>query len=148
MIKIYWTYQILNCFQKILKEAHFLSLMAFFPPHCKSNHAEMHWNLMAAGLLLYQLYLLLLVISLINARQFIANQQIKTAFTTNGIMLGIIHWKISIILFVNSQKPFTVQTMQQTSIYVVFRQDLDQFMFCQIVDQSSYYFWINQMFLR
>ena len=41
---------------------------------------------------------------LINTRQFIANQQIKSAFATNCIIL--IHWKISINLFINSQRHF------------------------------------------
>ena len=41
-------------------------------------------------------------------RELIANQQLKTAFATNGIIPTIIHWKISIILLINSQKHFTV----------------------------------------
>ena len=41
---------------------------------------------------------------MINTRQFVANQQIKTGFATNGIILIIIHRKISINLFINSQK--------------------------------------------
>ena len=46
---------------------------------------------------------------MINNGQFIANQQIKTVFATNVIILTIIKWKISINLFINSQKLFTVQ---------------------------------------
>ena len=55
--------------------------------------------MMAAGLLLYSLYLLVYVI---NTRQLIANQQ-------RGIMLIIIHWKISINLSINSKKKFKVK---------------------------------------
>ena len=44
------------------------------------------------------------MISLIDTKQFIANQQIKTAFVTNCNILTIIHWKISINLLINSQK--------------------------------------------
>ena len=36
--------------------------------------------------------------------KFIANQKMKAAFATNGIILTIIHWKISINLLTNSQK--------------------------------------------
>ena len=46
--------------------------------------------------------LLSVIISPINIRQFIANQQIKTAFATNDIIFNIIYWKIS--FFLNSQK--------------------------------------------
>ena len=64
---------------------------------------------MAAGLFLYSLYSLLLVIDfMINTREFIVIQQIKTAFDTNGIILTIIHWKISINLLINFQKTFTM----------------------------------------
>ena len=38
-----------------------------------------------------------------------ANQQIKTAFATNGIILNTIHWKIAINLIIISQKLFTNQ---------------------------------------
>ena len=41
-------------------------------------------------------------------KQLIANQWIKTAFATIGIILTIIHWKISINLIINFQKLFTV----------------------------------------
>ena len=41
---------------------------------------------------------------MINTRQFIANQQIKTAFVTNCIILTIIHWKLLINLSINSKK--------------------------------------------
>ena len=44
----------------------------------------------------------------INTSQLIENQQIKTAFAINGIMLTMIHWKISINLLINFQKLFTV----------------------------------------
>ena len=50
------------------------------------------------------------MISLINTRQLITNQQIKTTFT-NGIILTIltiIRWKFSINLLINLQKRFTV----------------------------------------
>ena len=42
--------------------------------------------------------------SLINTGRFIVNKQIKEVFATNGIILIKIHWKISINLFINSQK--------------------------------------------
>ena len=75
----------------------------------KSNHAKIHWIFMAAGLWLYSLFFLLLVIDFsINTRQFNANEQIKTAFATNGTILTIIHWKISINLFIDSQEFITV----------------------------------------
>ena len=45
---------------------------------------------------------------MINTRQLIANQQIKAAFETDGIIFTIVHWKISINLLINSQKLFTV----------------------------------------
>ena len=47
------------------------------------------------------------MIYLVNTRQFIAYQQIKTEFATNYIILIIIHWKISINLMINSKKLFT-----------------------------------------
>ena len=48
------------------------------------------------------------MISLINTRQLIANKQLKAKFATNVIILAIIHCKISINSFVNSQRFFTV----------------------------------------
>ena len=48
------------------------------------------------------------MIYLIKSRQLITNKQIKTAFSTNGIILTIIHCKISINLLLNLQKLFTV----------------------------------------
>ena len=47
--------------------------------------------------------------SLINTKQFNGNQQIKTAFATNSIIFIIIHWKVSINLFITSQKVCTLQ---------------------------------------
>ena len=41
---------------------------------------------------------------MINIRQLIANQRIKTTLVTNGIILTIIHWKNSINILINSQK--------------------------------------------
>ena len=46
---------------------------------------------------------------MINTKQFIANQQIKVAFTTNDIILTIIHWEILIDSLINLQKLFTAQ---------------------------------------
>ena len=55
----------------------------------------MHIHRLTAGLQLYSLYLLLLVIVFLNnTRLFIANQQIKAAFAINDIILTIIHRKI------------------------------------------------------
>ena len=48
--------------------------------------------------------LLFVIDFLINARQFIANQQINTTFATKCIILTIIHWKNSINLMIYSQK--------------------------------------------
>ena len=54
------------------------------------------------------------MIFLINTRQLIANQQIKTAFATNGIMLTLIHQKTSINLLINSLNLFT------SSVFILF----------------------------
>ena len=81
---------------------------------------------MAAELYLYSLYLLLWVINfpnIVNTRQFNANQQIKTALPTNGIILTKIHWKISINFLINSPKHFTVyinQLIEMKILYVIF----------------------------
>ena len=53
--------------------------------------------------------------------QFIVILQIKTAFAVNGIILTIIHWKISINLFVNSQKNYSVDI----NIDIFHHNDLD-----------------------
>ena len=61
----------------------------------KSNNTKTHLNFMAAGIVIIFIVFCVLI-SMINTKQFIVNQQIKTAFATIGIILTIIHWKMVI----------------------------------------------------